>query len=340
MQLTVTAAGLAALIAAQNNGTNAVLVSEIGLTGAAFDPESASSLPTEIKRITTFAGEAVSNDTIHVNIADDSGDSYNLRGFALYLDDGTVFALYGQPVPTTIIEKAGAATMLLSCDVRFAQIDATEITFGDSTWTNPPASETVQGVSRRATVLQAVAGNSTDTTMTPQGDKAALDGRLGAGAPTAFVKALLNLATAALFRTAIGIKDVATLNMGTGGGIDADMLDGKHAAEFATAAHSHSIANIMGLQSALDAKAATGHSHSIGNIMGLQSALDAKAPSASPELTGTPVAPTAAPGTNTTQLATTEFVQAAIAAALANYLPKNNPTFTGTMTGPNYNKPV
>ena len=251
-----------------------------------------------------------------------------------------MFALYGQPVPTTIIEKAGAATMLLSCDVRFAQIDATEITFGDSTWTNPPASETVQGVSRRATVLQAVAGNSTDTTMTPQGDKAALDGRLGAGAPTAFVKALLNLATAALFRTAIGIKDVATLNMGTGGGIDADMLDGKHAAEFATAAHSHSIANIMGLQSALDAKAATGHSHSIGNIMGLQSALDAKAPSASPELTGTPVAPTAAPGTNTTQLATTEFVQAAIAAALANYLPKNNPTFTGTMTGPNYNKPV
>ncbi len=340
MQLTVTAAGLAALIAAQNNGTNAVQVAEIGLTAAAFDPESASALPAEIKRITTFAGEAVSNDTIHVNIADDSNDTYTLRGFALYLDDGTVFALYGQPVATTIIEKAGAATMLLSCDVRFAQIDATEITFGDSTWTNPPASETVLGVSRRATVLQAVAGNSTDTTMTPEGDKAALDGRLGAGAPAAFVKALLNIATAALFRAAIGVKDVATLNMGSNGGIDADLLDGKHAVEFASTAHSHAIANITGLQGALDGKAASAHSHAIANVTGLLVALDAKAPSISPQLTGTPIAPTAAPGTNTTQLATTEFVQAAIAAALASYLPKNNPTFTGTMTGPNYNKPV
>lgn len=40
-----------------------------------------------------------------------------------------------------------------------------------------------------------------------------------------------------------------------------------------------------------------------------------KAPLASPAFTGTPTAPTAAPGTSTTQLATTEFVAAGIAAA-------------------------
>lgn len=45
-----------------------------------------------------------------------------------------------------------------------------------------------------------------------------------------------------------------------------------------------------------------------------QTALDAKAPLASPALTGTPSAPTASAGTNTTQLATTAFVAAAIAA--------------------------
>lgn len=49
----------------------------------------------------------------------------------------------------------------------------------------------------------------------------------------------------------------------------------------------------------------------------LQSALDAKAPLASPALTGTPTAPTAAGGTNTTQLATTAFVQAAISSLVA-----------------------
>ena len=41
-------------------------------------------------------------------------------------------------------------------------------------------------------------------------------------------------------------------------------------------------------------------------------ALALKAPLASPALTGTPTAPTAAEGTNTTQLATTAFVQRAI----------------------------
>lgn len=45
-----------------------------------------------------------------------------------------------------------------------------------------------------------------------------------------------------------------------------------------------------------------------------QSALDAKAPLASPALTGTPTAPTAAGGTNTTQIATTAYVRAEISA--------------------------
>ena len=40
--------------------------------------------------------------------------------------------------------------------------------------------------------------------------------------------------------------------------------------------HTHTIANITGLQSALDGKASSSHSHSISNITGLQNALDAK----------------------------------------------------------------
>tara|TARA_R100000951_G_scaffold72997_1_gene61433 strand:- start:667 stop:1245 length:579 start_codon:yes stop_codon:yes gene_type:complete len=48
-------------------------------------------------------------------------------------------------------------------------------------------------------------------------------------------------------------------------------------------------------------------------VSGIPSAADvnAKAPLASPALTGTPTAPTAASGTNTTQIATTAFVEAA-----------------------------
>lgn len=48
--------------------------------------------------------------------------------------------------------------------------------------------------------------------------------------------------------------------------------------------------------------------------------LAAKAPLASPTFTGTPSAPTASPGTNTTQLASTAFVTAAVAAAVTGLL--------------------
>ena len=47
----------------------------------------------------------------------------------------------------------------------------------------------------------------------------------------------------------------------------------------------------------------------------VQSAVAVKAPLASPALTGTPTAPTATAGTNTTQIATTAFVQSAVSGA-------------------------
>jgi microcystin-dependent protein len=60
------------------------------------------------------------------------------------------------------------------------------------------------------------------------------------------------------------------------------------------------------------------------------------APLASPAFTGTPTAPTPAPGDNTTKLPTTAFVTAAIAALnIASYAPINSPALTGNPTAPN-----
>ena len=60
-------------------------------------------------------------------------------------------------------------------------------------------------------------------------------------------------------------------------------------------------------------------------VSGLTTDLAAKAPLASPTLTGTPTAPTATVGTNTTQIATTEFV-------LANATPGGGGSPGGTGT--------
>lgn len=72
------------------------------------------------------------------------------------------------------------------------------------------------------------------------------------------------------------------------------------------------------------------------SVSGIPSSSDlaAKAPVASPTLTGTPAAPTAAQGTNTTQIATTAFVNAEIAADTASKAPLASPTFTGVPAAP------
>ena len=57
--------------------------------------------------------------------------------------------------------------------------------------------------------------------------------------------------------------------------------------------------------------------------------LGAKADLNSPTFTGTPAAPTAAANTNTTQIATTAYVQT----ELGDYAPLASPTFTGTING-------
>jgi hypothetical protein len=61
-------------------------------------------------------------------------------------------------------------------------------------------------------------------------------------------------------------------------------------------------------QAALNGKVNSAHSHSIGDVTGLQTALDGKAPLASPALTGTPTAPSAAAYADSTQIATTAQV--------------------------------
>lgn len=63
--------------------------------------------------------------------------------------------------------------------------------------------------------------------------------------------------------------------------------------------------------------------------------LAAKAPLASPTLTGTPIAPTAAPGANTTQLATTAFATAAIAVHVGSADPHGDRAYADTLIAAN-----
>jgi hypothetical protein len=75
---------------------------------------------------------------------------------------------------------------------------------------------------------------------------------------------------------------------------------------------------VLPATTSIDVVSATEIGYLNGVTSALQTQIDAKAPLASPTLTGTPAAPTAAAGTNTTQIATTAFV---IAEAFSSALP-------------------
>ena len=63
LEIIVTNAGRAAIVNAQNTGTAPVTIAEIGLSGTAVVPlPGATALPSELKRISSIAGEVVGWD--------------------------------------------------------------------------------------------------------------------------------------------------------------------------------------------------------------------------------------------------------------------------------------
>lgn len=101
---------------------------------------------------------------------------------------------------------------------------------------------------------------------------------------------------------------------GATSGIDADLLDGQHGSYY-TGYTDTAIANLIDsspatLDTLNELAAALGDDPNFATTV--TNSLALKAPIASPTFTGIPAAPTATAGTNTTQIATTAFVQTAI----------------------------
>ncbi|MCQ2035179.1 phage tail protein [Stutzerimonas kunmingensis] len=148
LPITITDAGRAEIINAQNTGTGPVTITEIGFGTGQYTPtKTLTALQAQIKRVSSIAGQAVAADTIHVTAVDESSAAYNVGEFGLFSDKGTLIAVYSQPAASGwIIQKAGASTLLLATDIILESLNATSITFGDISFLNPPATETVPGV--------------------------------------------------------------------------------------------------------------------------------------------------------------------------------------------------
>lgn len=208
LTMIVTNAGRAALVNAANTGTAPVTIATCGISASAVVPAvGAMTLPGEIKRIATLSGDVVADDTIHLVVRDEGSSVFTLRSFALYLADGTLFAIYGQATP--ILEKSAQSIMLLALDIRFADVAATSLTFGDANFLNPPATPDQIGVVELATLAEQLAGTDDRRVAAVKTIKDAvfswLDARFGAN-------------NAGIWHPG---------NDGAGSGLDADLLDGQ-----------------------------------------------------------------------------------------------------------------
>ncbi|WP_303713394.1 gp53-like domain-containing protein [Brevundimonas naejangsanensis] len=242
-QITITDAGRAALINAQNNGTVAFVLSEIGVSSQAIagDLAGLTALPNERKRLATMAGDVVADDTLHVTIRDESADAYALRSFGLYASTGVLFAVYSQADP--ILEKSAAAMLLLAVDARLVALGTANVEFGPVGFTLPPASETVAGVVEIATDAEVDAGLDPWRVITVRTLKRAL------GALTNFALKDHKHDAADVETGTFHANRIPELPMSRIGGLIATLADK------ASALHSHTMAQVSGLVDALAAKA-------------------------------------------------------------------------------------
>ncbi|EFT4147979.1 shikimate transporter [Salmonella enterica] len=279
----MTDAGRQAIINASNTGTEKVEIKSVGIGDMYYitTPDQ-TEIGGEIKRITGIGGTVISPDTIHVTAKDDTKDEYVVHTVGLYTDKGTLFAVYSRAEP--IINKSASTVMLISSDITFKSIDTANITFGDVVFINPPASESVVGVSRFATAEEVEEGLDPAIAVSAKRLKGELDKKANLDSP-----------------------------------------------------------NLTGTPTA-PTTAESDNSQKIATTAFIKQVLLAYAKLDSPNFTGKPTAPTADQSSNDTQLATTAFVRSAIAALVdsspgaldtLNELAAalgNDPNFATTMT--------
>ena len=159
LSLVMTTAGLGRFTAAQIEDDIDLTIAYVGLTNADFIvAPTLTALPGQFRRLSTISGQSVGDNIVHMIIRDEDPETYAVRGFGLFLADGTLFAVYGQS--TKIFEKSASSTMLLAIDIAFPTSDIERLVFGDTNFLNPPATTAMRGVVELATLAEATTGDT------------------------------------------------------------------------------------------------------------------------------------------------------------------------------------
>lgn len=221
LTITITRTGLERFTAAQLGSDIDLAVSSIGLTDADFVvAPTLDVLPGEFRRIQSVSGMTDGTNIVHITMRDEVEIGYTARGFGLFLDDGTLFAVYGQP--DRLFEKSPLTTFLAAIDIAFPTVNLSSLKFGNTDFLNPPATTVTKGVVELATQAEADAGVDAQRVAPVQAMKSTI-GKMIALAITTLSNSVdqrISTLGTAIGKTIDGLaaRTIATSGLVTGGG--------------------------------------------------------------------------------------------------------------------------
>lgn len=355
-----TRTGAVTLITADVTAAGGAPISSPTFTGTPAGPTAAPGTSTTQLATTAFVAAALTNATGNIV------SSFNTRTGAVTLTTADITGAGGAPVaspaltgtPTAPTATAGTNTTQVATTA-FVQAAVATASGGVSSWNGRTGAVTLQ-----ASDVSAVGGAlilSPTFTGIPKAPTAAPGTNTTQLATTEFVMAALGGGTSIVssFNGRTGAVSLTTADITGAGGapISSPAFTGTPTAPtVAQTVNDGTLATTAYVRAAI--AAATGVASFNGrtgvvtltaaDVTGVGGAL-----LASPTFTGTPAAPTAAPMTNTTQIATTAFVQNAVAASVVSFNGRTgaitfigsditgaggaliaSPAFTGTPTAP------
>jgi len=173
----ITSAGIAAVFNATNNGVEA-MITEIALGDSGWSPDNtAGTLQNEMRRL-AISGERISDNQIHLSAIEDGITEYWVREVGFYLADGTLLAIWSDPV-NALSFKSSDVDLLLSFDLVLDTLPASSVNIdGTAGFNLPAATAQKRGLIHLADIPEAKAGADQVKAMTPATTKSAIDDRI------------------------------------------------------------------------------------------------------------------------------------------------------------------
>ena len=169
--ITITDAGLAEIVNAEQTGTGPVVLKEIAFGTGQYTPDaSRKALASEFKRFDTIQGGATADNVVHVSISDESNDAYTVYEVGVFTDKGTLFAVYSQNA--AVIQKAAGSQIMLALDIVLTNANPDSVTVGETNFVLNMATTEKQGIIELATANEVIAGSDAFRAVTPAGLKA------------------------------------------------------------------------------------------------------------------------------------------------------------------------